>query len=138
MDWQEAEEDPDGGRGGDHETPIYTPGAVVATQLRASHPIAAGLASPPPVLVTGALVLAPTGRPEQDVLTVVPEEPVLSGFAWPEAAQRLAGSLLASVERQGDGQVVLFAHDPAFRLFWRGTMPLFLNAVMFGPSWLGD
>lgn len=138
VDWQEPEEEPDGGRGGDPETAIYTPGAVVATRLRTTHPIAAGIASPPPVLVTGSLVLVPTGRPEQDVLTAAPEEPVLSGFAWPEATERLAGSLLTSVERQGDGQVVLFAQDPAFRLFWRGTMPLFLNAVMFGPSWLDD
>lgn len=135
-DWEETEEEPDGGRGGDQRAAIYTPGAVVATELRSSHPIAAGIPSPPPVLVTGSLVLVPTGRPEQDVLTAVAEEPILSGFAWPEAVERLGGSLLVSVEHRGDGQVVLFAQDPAFRLFWRGTMPLFLNAVMFGPSWL--
>ena len=28
----------------------------------------------------------------------------------------------------------VFAQDPAFRLFWRGTMPLLLNALMYGPS----
>lgn len=116
--------------------PVYTPGAVVATSLRTHHPMAAGLPSSPPVLVTGNLVLQTLERPEQNVLTAQMDGPVRSGFAWPEAEERLAGSLLASVERRGDGQVVVFAQHPAYRLFWRGTMPLFLNAVMHGPSWL--
>ena len=32
--------------------------------------------------------------------------------------------------RLGRGHVVLFAGDPNFRLFWRGTTQLFLNAVL--------
>ena len=62
---------------------------------------------------------------------------MIAGLAWPESQERLAGSLLVAVERVEDGQVVLFAQEPGFRLFWRGTMPLFLNAVMFGPSLAG-
>ena len=34
----------------------------------------------------------------------------------------------------GNGALVLFAQEPVFRLFWRAKLPLFLNAVMFGPS----
>ena len=114
--------------------PIVTPGAAFATHVRSGHPLAIGIASPPPVLVDGDLVLQATGDPQQDVLTVATESPLLAGFAFPEAEQRLAGSLLASVESRGQGAVVLFAQEPAYRLFWRGTMPLFLNAVLFGPS----
>jgi hypothetical protein len=33
----------------------------------------------------------------------------------------------------GRGSVVLFAGDPLFRLFWRATHPLFVNAVLLGP-----
>jgi hypothetical protein len=55
-------------------------------------------------------------------------------MAWPEAEKRLAGSLLMSFERQGRGAVVLFAQEPDFRLFWRGTAPLLLNAALYGPS----
>ena len=51
-----------------------------------------------------------------------------------EAEARLAGSLLVSVETVGEGAILSFAHDPAFRLFWRATMPLLLNAVLYGPS----
>jgi len=76
----------------------------------------------------------PTGDPRKDALVVAEGSPVLAGFAWPEAVQRLAGSLQVGVEGRGRGSVVLFAQDPVYRLFWRGTAPLFLNAVLFGPS----
>jgi hypothetical protein len=102
--------------------------------MRRGHPLTAGLQGPPPVLVEGEMVLLPTGDPQVDVLLVAAEDPVRAGFAWPEAADRLAGSLLVASEARGAGQVVLFAQDPAFRLVWRGTMPLFLNAVLLEPS----
>ena len=59
---------------------------------------------------------------------------MLAGFAWPEAAHRLAGALLVSIQPRGSGAVILFAQEPAFRLFWRAKLPLFLNTVMLGPS----
>jgi hypothetical protein len=116
------------------QRPIFTPGAVLATRMQPHHPLTLGLASPPDVLYEGSNVLKTTGDPRQDVLTVVDESPVAAGFAWPEAAQRLAGSLLVGSEQRGRGSVVLFVQDPDYRLFWRATMPIFLNAVLFGPS----
>lgn len=113
---------------------ISTPGAAFATRLTSGHPLAIGLPKAPPVLIDGDLVLQTTGDPQQDVLTVATESPLVSGFAFPEAEQRLAGSLLASVEKHGRGAVILFAQEPAYRLFWRGTMPLLLNAALYGPS----
>ena len=35
---------------------------------------------------------------------------------------------------KGRGAVILFAQEPAYRLFWSGTAPLFLNSVMYAPS----
>jgi hypothetical protein len=116
------------------DRPISTPGAAFATRISLGHPLAIGIPKPPPVLIDGDLVLQTTGDPQQDVLTVAPEAPLISGFAFPEAEQRLAGSLLASVEKHGRGSVVLFAQEPSYRLFWRGTMPLLLNAALYGPS----
>lgn len=116
---------------------IDTPGAILATRLTPHHPLAAGLPASPPVLFSGSTVLLPTGDPQVDVLTAAPEAPVLTGMAWPEAEARLEGSLLVSLERVGRGAVVLFAQDPDFRLFWRGTAPLFLNAVLYGPTLVG-
>jgi hypothetical protein len=30
--------------------------------------------------------------------------------------------------------VVLFAGDPLFRMFWRATHPLYVNALLLGPG----
>jgi hypothetical protein len=116
------------------QRPIFTPGAVLATRMQPQHPLTAGLAAPPAVLYEGTNVLKATGDPRQDVLTADDETPVVAGFAWPEAEQRLAGSLLVGTEPRGRGSVVLFSQDPAYRLFWRATAPILLNAVLFGPS----
>jgi hypothetical protein len=114
--------------------PIFTPGAVLATQMQPLHPLTAGLATAPPVLYEGSTVWKTFGDPRKDVLVALDENPVLAGFAWPEAEERLAGSLLVGMEPRGSGALVLFAQDPAYRLFWRATAPIFLNAVLFGPS----
>lgn len=114
--------------------PIFTPGAVLATQMQPLHPLTAGLTSPPPVLYEGSTVWKTFGDPRKDVLVAVGENPVLAGFAWPEAEERLAGALLVGMEPRGSGALVLFAQDPAYRLFWRATAPIFLNAILFGPS----
>lgn len=114
--------------------PIFTPGAVIATRMQAQHELTLGLTSSPSVLYEGTLVLKATNDPRQDVLTALDDRPVVAGFAWPEAERRLAGSLLVGTEARGRGSVVLFAEDPAYRLFWRGTTPILLNAVIYGPS----
>lgn len=125
------EEVPGGGDLDDRE--VHVPGAILATEVSSSHPLAAGLASAPPVLFYGRRILEATGDPRVDVL-VAGADPVIGGFAWPEAEERLRGALVVSAEDVGRGQVVLFAQEPVFRLFWRGTAPLFLNALMVAPS----
>lgn len=113
---------------------LHIPGAIVATRLSPGHPLAAGLPAPPPVLFRGDSFWRPTGDPQQDVLTGREIDPVTAGFTWPEGREHLAGSLLVASERVGGGRVVLFAQEPAFRGFWRATMPLLLDAVLYGPS----
>jgi hypothetical protein len=114
--------------------PIFTPGAALATRMQRRHPLTIGLPAPPAVLYEGTLVLRATGDPQKDVLVAADEHPVVAGFAFPEAEQRLSGSLLVGQESRGKGTLVLFAEDPDFRLFWRATAPLFLNALLYGPS----
>jgi hypothetical protein len=116
------------------DQPLDTPGAILATRLRGgSSLLTAGVGSPPPVLFSGKDLWIASGDPRKDVL-IAAEDPILAGFAWPEARQRLSGALLVTSQSLGSGQVVGFAQDPVFRSFWRGTMPLLLNAVLFEPS----
>jgi hypothetical protein len=112
------------------ELPLSQPGAILATEWVGRHPLGAGLPAPPPVLFHGAMILEATGDPRVDVLLVRRQDPVLAGVVWPDSVPRLAGSLLVARETLGRGRVVSFSQDPYFRLFWRGTTPLFLNAVL--------
>jgi hypothetical protein len=122
------------GRNPLRDQPVDLPGAVLRSRLRTSHPLAAGLLSAPPVLYRGSRVWLPAEAADGNVLVVDQERPVAAGLVWEEVEPRLAGSLLVGVERRGGGRVIVFAQDPAFRGFWRGTMPLLLNAVLFAPS----
>jgi hypothetical protein len=112
---------------------LHIPGAALATELDTGHALAAGLRAAPAELFVGREILLATGDPSRDILRVGPD-PILAGFAWPEALERLEGALLVGVQKRGQGALVLFAQEPAFRLFWRAKLPLFLNAVMLGPS----
>lgn len=106
------------------------PGAILATEWVGRHALAAGLPAPPPVIFHGDMILEATGDPRVDVLRVRRQEAVMAGVAWPGSLERLSGSLLVARESLGRGRVVLFSQDPFFRLFWRGTAPIFLNAVL--------
>lgn len=114
-------------------TELMVPGAIVASEVR-RHPFTVGVTSSPPMLFWGEAFYDPTGDPQQDLLRVRTHDPVLAGIAWQEAKQVLPGTLLMAAESRGKGHVVVFTQDPAFRLFWRGTMPLLLDAVLYGPS----
>jgi hypothetical protein len=114
-------------------TELMVPGAIVASEVR-RHPFTVGVTTPPPVLFWGEAFYDGTGDPQQDLLRVRSHDPVFAGIAWPEARQVLPGALLMAAEERGRGHVVVFTQDPAFRLFWRGTMPLLLDAVLYGPS----
>ncbi len=114
--------------------PLYTPGAALATRLRRVHPLASGVHSAPAAIYQGRTILLPSGDARRDLLLADQDDPVIAGFAWPEAVERLKGSLLVGTHPRGQGGVILFAQEPAYRLFWRSTAPIFLNAVMYGPS----
>jgi hypothetical protein len=131
--WEETEGDHGAASPAPVNRRLHTPGAALATELRADHPLAAGLRTPPAELFVGREILLATGDPRRDVLRAS-ANPMLAGFAWPEALERLEGALLVGIQPRGKGAIVLFAQEPAFRLFWRAKLPLFLNTVMLGPS----
>ena len=132
-DLTKLEPQPGNAVGTSFEPLLETPGAVAATRM-GDHALTAGLGTAPFVLVSGSRFYRPLGDPQMNLLTVRAEKPIVAGFAWPEAVERIAGAALLTVEPLGSGRVVAFPQHPAFRAFWRGTMPLFLNAVMYGPS----
>ena len=58
----------------------------------------------------------------------------LGGLLWPEARRRWSGTAFATVERHGNGQIILFATDPFFRGYFEGSARLLSNAILLGPG----
>ncbi len=110
------------------------PGAALRTQATPGHPLLFGLSSSPAFLVVDGEPPQRLPEARANVVTVAPDEPLLSGFGWKEALERWKGAAVVQLEEAGRGRVVSFAADPAFRGVWRGSEAVFLNAVLLGPS----
>ena len=98
------------------------------------HPLLFGLAASPAFLVVDGEPPLRLPEAKANVVTVAPDEPLLSGFGWKEALERWKGAAVVQLEESGRGRVVSFAADPVFRGVWRGSEAVFLNAVLLGPS----
>lgn len=114
------------------------PGAAFRTQMNDRSFLTFGVTRPPSVILEGTTALLPVTHRVDNIVTVLPNDPVVSGFAWPESVERFKGSAYLVVEKYGKGRVITFAGEPDYRLFWRGTLPLFLNAVLYGPTFAAD
>ncbi|MFL5579422.1 MAG: M14 family zinc carboxypeptidase [Gemmatimonadaceae bacterium] len=118
--------------------PAMVPGALVRATADTLSPLLAGVHDTElAVPVSGDRVyVAPRDlRAGEAVVRVAPAASLrIAGYLWPEVPARLAGSPYLWTERVGRGRVIGFAGDPNFRDLWRGLLPLFANAVFFGPS----
>jgi len=110
------------------------PGAAFGTVMNERSWLTFGLEKAPAVLVSGSDVLLPVSYEVDNILRLPDSDPLIAGFAWPESIERLEGSAWLVVEKKGRGRVITFADEPYFRSFWRGTLPLLLNAALYSPS----
>ena len=108
------------------------PGAIFRAALDRSHWLTFGYErSELAVMLRGSLMLQPS-KAGANPVAFVADSLRLSGFVWPNTERLLRGTVWAAAERRGRGNVVLFAEDPLFRAFWRGTARLVTNAILFG------
>jgi hypothetical protein len=113
------------------------PGAILPATLDPAHPLAfgAGLdgaANRTYVLHQGNSVFEPASGVE--AVAYFPANLTrVSGVISPENLKNLSEGAWLVTKRMGQGSVVLFADDPLFRLFWRSTQPLLVNAILLGP-----
>ncbi len=114
---------------------IFSPrGAIVASELDKEHWLCFGLDERLPVLLSGQFAYMSAHPVATPVRLADLAHLRLSGLLWPEAKQRSADTAYATVERLGNGQVILFANDPFFRGYYEGSGRLLLNAVILGPG----
>lgn len=126
---------------GEEEVPIEEryndfriPGAALRTKMNERSYLTFGLWRPPAVTIDGSKTLLPLPHKIDNVVTVDASSPLIAGFAFPESIERVKGSVYLAQEKAGKGAVITFADEPHFRVFWRGTLPMFLNAVLYAPS----
>jgi hypothetical protein len=110
------------------------PGSAFRTTMSERSYLTFGIPRPPAVLIEGSAAYRPLSHRVDNIVTVVSDDPLLSGVAWQDSIDRIKGSIYLVSEPFGRGNVITFADEPHFRLFWRGTLPLFLNAVIYSPS----
>lgn len=114
---------------------IFSPsGVFLAGELDTEHWLCAGLEKSMPIFFRGRNVFMAKHPVQSPVRLTSTENLRLSGLLWPEARTRIADSAYATVERMGRGQVILFATDPSYRMWFPGMQRLLLNAVLLGPG----
>lgn len=110
------------------------PGSAFRTSINERSYLTFGIPRPPAVLIEGTSAYQPVAHKIDNIVTIDANTPLISGVAWPESLERMKGSVYMVSEPYGKGTVITFADEPHFRLFWRGTLPLLLNAVLYSPS----
>jgi len=113
--------------------PEYIPGSIFRATLDRTHWITLGYDRDQlPVFLFTSTLMTPSEKGDNPVAFVAGDL-TLGGFTWPGNTEKLLkGSVWVAVENAGRGRVVLFADDPLFRGFWRGTAKLVTNAMLFG------
>lgn len=107
-------------------------GNILSADLDTSHPLGFGLPRTQLAInKENGISFKPSRNPFSTVVRI-DETPQVNGYLSETNRSRVAGAAWLLVSPQGQGNVVLFADDPAHRKYWHGTERLLLNAVFFG------
>ncbi len=118
--------------------PASLPGVLARATIDTLSPLLAGVTEREiPVFVNGdRLFTVPKDLAAGEaVIRFAPAARVrLSGYFWPESADKLALTPYLWTERVGRGRVIAFTQDPVYRDMFRGQLPIFANAVLLGST----
>lgn len=111
------------------------PGSAFRSHLDVTHPLAFGMPDRLYSLKQNTTAFEPSrqmeivGYYDADAANVV-----ASGYASQKNRRKLANKAFATVQRMGQGKVVLLLDNTQYRMFWVGPARLVQNAVMLLPS----
>ncbi len=107
-------------------------GNILSADVDTSHPLAFGVPRRQLAInKENTVTLQPSANPFSTVVRI-DTPPRVNGYLSERNRTRVAGSAWLLVSAQGQGNVVLFADDPAHRKYWHGTDRLLINAIFFG------
>jgi hypothetical protein len=107
-------------------------GNILSADVDNTHPLGFGVPRRQlAVNKENGLSFQPSRNPFSTVVRI-DDAPKVNGYLSERNRSRVAGAAWLVVSPQGQGNVVLFADDPAHRKYWHGTERLLLNAIFFG------
>jgi len=108
-------------------------GALFQTRADITHPLVFGLRdSMLAVTKIGTDAFAPSDNPFALPVRYFEDDPLVAGYTSEENREKLKGAGMMHAERRGSGSVILFADNPVFRAYMKGTSRLVTNAIFFG------
>jgi len=109
-------------------------GCILRAELDPEHWLTSGLGDKVPVMFYSDYAYMSKQPVETAARFAESRDLRLSGLLWPEARSRWASTAYLTKEARGKGQLILFAEDPVFRGYFRGSERLLLIALLLGPG----
>lgn len=108
------------------------PGTILHVKLDVSHPLGFGYERDIAVFKTDKTVYELSDHGYN--VGLYTKSPRMSGYFSKENEHNLEETPFLVHEQLGSGNIILFADDPNFRLFWDGLNKVFLNSILLMPS----
>jgi len=106
-------------------------GAIFATELDTSHPLAFGYADKNLPLFRNSTLIMDAGQQPFVTLAKYKAAPLLSGYTDKNLVNRLAYNAAIVAHNYGKGRVIASADVLAFRGYWLGSAKLLANSLFF-------
>ncbi|MBX2967436.1 MAG: zinc carboxypeptidase [Cyclobacteriaceae bacterium] len=107
-------------------------GAIFEIQADLSHPLFYGYTSSKiPVFKSGAMFMERSKNAFGNPATFT-NNPLISGYITRESLDKLKNASFTGSSSLGQGRVIGFTENLAFRAFWFGTNKMLMNAIFYG------
>jgi hypothetical protein len=117
------------------EAPEYVPGAIFRATIDRMSPLTYGYDKSSFAVILNSDYFFRLSREGTNPVVFVrnAQRPLrIAGFTWPGNTEELLGDTAYLIEESvGGGRVILYAEEPTFRGFWRSTVRLFFNSILF-------
>jgi len=107
-------------------------GAIFGSELDITHPLGFGFGDKNIATMRAGTAVLKRPKDPYAVVAQYNSAPVLSGYASERRQKELGATPMLIANRMGQGSLILFADDPAFRATFPGTDKLVMNAIFFG------
>jgi len=110
-----------------------TSGAIFRASVDLTHPLLYGYFQPTlPVFKGNNFYMEKSSNVYANPIVFM-SDPLISGYISKENYRKIPDASVAGVSAMGNGRVIGFTENLAFRAFWFGTNKILMNAIFYGP-----